>query len=164
MHRPAVVLSECKATCPIYGQRQHAPSGLPTPVGDIRKNARNSPFLLAKRYRRVQLSSNATYIILRHQGTYRLGSTLPHSSTQLIKVLNFFSPFIQGTRKGDRQVVFPVGLLVRNGADGRRAGVPSLHSMPAGLLPPHSRDGIISMNRGMDPVWSGLVLGVSPQL
>lgn len=53
-------------------------------------------------------------------------------------------------------MVFPVGLLVRNGADGRRAGVPSLH-------PPHSRDGIISMNRGMDPVWSGLVLGVSPQ-
>lgn len=118
---------------PHHGQRQHAPSGLPAPVGVIRKNVRNSPFLLAKRYRRVQLSSNATYIILRHQGTYRLGSALPHSSTQLIKVLNFFSPFIQGTKRGDRQVVFPVGLLVRNGADGRRAGVPSLHSMPAGL-------------------------------
>lgn len=85
---------------PHHGQRQHAPSGFPTPVGVIRKNVRNSPFLLAKRYRRVQLSSDATYIILRHQGTYRLKPTLPHSSTQLIKVLNFFSPFIQGTMRG----------------------------------------------------------------
>lgn len=38
---------------PHHGQRQHAPSRFPTPVGDIRKDARNSPFLLAKRYRRV---------------------------------------------------------------------------------------------------------------
>lgn len=50
---------------PHHGQRQHAPSRFPTPVGDIRKDAQNSPFLLAKRYRRVQLSSATTYIILR---------------------------------------------------------------------------------------------------
>lgn len=73
---------------PHHGQRQHAPSRFPTPVGDIRKDARNSPVLLAKRYRRVQISSATTCIILRQQGTltYPLGSTLPHSSTQLIKV------------------------------------------------------------------------------
>lgn len=71
-----------------------APSRFPTPVGDIRKDAQNSPFHLAKRYRRVQLSSATTYIILRQQGTltYRLGSTLPHSSTQLIKVPLPFHP------------------------------------------------------------------------
>lgn len=48
--------------------------------------------------------------------------------------------------------------------DGERESVPSLHSMP--VLPsisPHSRDGIISMYRGMAPVWSGLVVGVSSQ-
>ena len=106
---PAVVLSEYKATRHL--QRQHAPSELPTPVGDIRKDARNSSFLLVKLIQEnpVELRYHLHHIAPARYATYRLGSTLPHYSTQLIKVLLALHP-----RKewGDRQVVFSVGLLV----------------------------------------------------
>lgn len=156
----------CAVRVPHHGQRQHASN---TGWG---YSQRRTQFPLspgqADTGRRVQLRFDATYIISHQQGTLPtvLGRQYP---TQARNSSRFFSPFIQGTKRGDRQVVFPVGLLVRNGADRRRAGdVPSLHSMPAGLAiqfpPTQGTDGIISMYRAWYPVWFGLVLGGVPQV
>ena len=124
-----VCTSSCQSAKPPHHhpQRQHAPSGLQTPVGDIRKEARNSPIQGDKR---VQLSSDATFITLHQQGIVFDITPLKHATYQ------GSSPPSSKEKRGDmtyRQVVFPVGLLMQNvQTDGRTAGGPSLHWMPSG--------------------------------